>query len=104
MVAELQAMLTHQILHAAYTGQDGYGVPIHAAAVLRPCRLEWKLRTIVTTSGQERLSQSRVFFNGDFAMDVRDQLVMPDGTKPQILRINAVSAEDGSLDHYEVYL
>ena len=104
MPPALAAMLTQQMVHAAYQTQDGYGIPSYGPPVLRPCRLEARLRTIVTTTGQERLSQHRIFFNGTFGLDVRDKLILPDATSPQILRIYAVPRLDGALDHYEVYV
>lgn len=99
---EFVAMLSETVYHAAYSGQDGYGQPTYAPAIARACRIEWKLRRIVTATGQERMSRARVFLDGTFTMDLRDQLTLPDGTMPTLQLVYAPSDVDGTRHHWEV--
>lgn len=104
MDAVFQALLTETLTIAAYTGvQDGYGQPTFGSPVSVPARLEYKTRRIVTATGDERLSRCRAFLEGTLTLDLRDKLILPDGTSPPMQLIYAPRDEGGAIDHYEVY-
>jgi hypothetical protein len=100
----LQRLLTDTIEHHAYLGQDSYGAPLYAPLVRRLCRLEAMVRRVVDAQGQERVSRSRCFFDGDVTLTLRDKLLLPDGTSPPILQLASVKDVDGSVDHWELVL
>src|SRR5262245_31925928 len=102
----LVAMLTQTVTHVPYTGQDRYGKPTYGAAVQRATRIQYVVQRITTADGQERVSTTTLFFNGDFTLNVRDKLTLPDTTSPAIQQV--YSAEDplqpGVIDHWRVLL
>jgi hypothetical protein len=98
---ELAAMLTETVTHEAYQGQDGYGSPLYGAAALRPCRVEYRVSRIVTAQGEERTSNTRIFFDTDFELKLRDRIVLADGTAPQMLMIYRPPDEFGNIYYQE---
>lgn len=94
-------MLTETVQHQSYTGQNGYGAPTYGPAVPRPCRVEFKVAPLVTAQGAERTSNTRIFFDADFTLQLRDRIVMEDGTAPQIQAIYRPKDEWGNLHHQE---
>lgn len=101
MEPALAAMLTETVSHEAYTGQSGYGAPTYAPAVLRPCRVEFKVGPMVTATGEERTSSTRIFFDSDFTLNLRDKIVLEDGTAPQMQAIYRPRDEWGMVHHQE---
>lgn len=101
MEPELAAMLTETVSHASYTGQDGYGAPVYGPAGVRACRVEFKVAPMVTAQGEERTSQTRIFFDTDFELKLRDRLVLEDGTAPQIQAVYRPRDEFGVVHHQE---
>jgi hypothetical protein len=101
MEPELAAMLTETVSHEAYIGQNGYGTPQYEAAVTRPCRVEFKVGPMVTATGEERTSSTRIFFDSDFTLNLRDRIVLEDNTAPQIQSIYRPRDEFGNVHHQE---
>jgi hypothetical protein len=99
---ELAAMLTETVSHEAFAGQDGYGSPQYEAAVLRSCRVEFKVGPVVTATGEERTSSTRIFFDSDFTLNLRDRIVLEDGTAPQIQAVYKPRDEFGTIHHQEI--
>lgn len=102
MEPALAAMLTETVSHQAYTGQDGYGSPVYSPATLRPCRVEFKVGPMVTATGEERTSSTRIFFDSDFTLNLRDRIMLEDGTAPQIQTIYRPCNEFGEVHHQEI--
>jgi hypothetical protein len=99
---ELAAMLTETVQHSAYTGQDGYGSPVYSAPVDRPCRVEFRVGPMVTATGEERTSSTRIFFDSDFTLNLRDKIQLEDGTSPQIQALYKPRDESGNVHHQEI--
>lgn len=97
----LQAMLVTPIQHASYVGMDAYGKPAYADLHTHQARLEFRNRRVVDQTGVERLSRARVFFDGTAMLDVKDKVVLPDGTSPLVLALYEVFEVDGSRSHWE---
>jgi hypothetical protein len=106
MDAALAAMLTETVGHAAYTGQDSYGKPMHAGVVNRPARIQYQVTTLTNAAGQERTSTTTVYFDGNFTLTVRDLLILPDGTRPAIQQVYSPRDPfNGTIiDHHKVML
>jgi hypothetical protein len=98
---ELAAMLTETVTHEAYQGQDGYGSPVYSAPAPRPCRVEYRVSRIVTALGEERTSNTRIFFDTDFTLNLRDRIVLEDTTAPQILAVYRPRDEEGNVYYQE---
>jgi hypothetical protein len=103
MEPELAAMLTETVSHEAFLSQDGYGASQYAPAILRPCRVEFKVGPVVTATGEERTSSTRIFFDSDFTLNLRDRIVLSDGTAPQIQALYRPSDEFGNVHHQECF-
>jgi hypothetical protein len=101
MHAALQAMLVHEVQHASYVSQDAYGKPTYAALHTHPARLESRQRKVIDAQGVERISRARVFLASSALMDLKDQVILPDGTSPPILVLREVFAVDGTRSHWE---
>lgn len=98
----LQAMLVTPIGHASYLSQDAYGKPLYADLHTHQARVEFRDRRVVDQTGVERLSRARVFFDGTVILDVKDKVVLTDGTAPPILALYEVFEVDGSRSHWEL--
>lgn len=102
----LKAMLTETIGHAAYTGMDQYGKPTYGPVIQRPARIQYKVTVIANAQGQQRTSTTTAYTDGDFVVNVRDQIFLPDSTAPAIQEI--YSPRDpwvvGIIDHHEIML
>jgi hypothetical protein len=103
MEPALAAMLTETVSHEAYTGQSGYGAPLYSPATLRPCRVEFKVGPMVTATGEERTSSTRIFFDSDFTLNLRDRIILEDGTAPQIQMVYRPKEEYGNVHHQEAW-
>jgi hypothetical protein len=100
----LAALLTQTVLHAPYTGQDGYGASTYGPAVTREASIQYDLRQVPTPQGEQARSMTLVFLNGDQPVGARDKLTLPDGTSPAIQQLVAVMDVNKSLSHYEIRL
>lgn len=100
----LAALLTQTVLHAPYTGQDGYGASTYGPAVSREASMQYEVRQVLTPQGEQAVSMTVLFLNGDAPVGSRDKFTLPDGTSPAIQQLMAVNDVNGSLSHYEVRL
>lgn len=102
----LLEMLTESVTHQPYVGQDQYGKPHHGAPVERPARVAYRVTTLTNAQGQERTSTSVVYMEGNFAMTLRDRLILPDGTAPAIQAVYSPSdpLHPGIPHHHEISL
>ena len=99
----LAMMLTQQLPHEVYIGQDITGAPTYAAPALIPARVEYVVQRFVDLAGQERISRARVYCDGDVALGTRDRVTLPDGTAPAIRQLAAIEDETGARHHWEVW-
>ena len=49
------------------------------------------------------MSRAKVFLTGEVALDLRDKLVLPDGTAPALQLVYLVKDDQGNLHHYECF-
>jgi hypothetical protein len=84
------ASLQVQVAHAAWTGQNAYGEPAYAAAVLRPAIVDWTQRLVRTSDGREVLSVLTLVFLEPVTLDIRDKLTLPDGRTAPLLAFKGV--------------
>jgi hypothetical protein len=98
--------MVDEVTRKAYTGQDDYGQPTFGNAVTVQCRVVYKpeiikLRGRGEASGTTRevLASARVYCPVT-GWGLRDQITLPDGSKPPILKVPTYSDEDGP--HHEV--
>lgn len=84
------------------TGQDGYGVPTFAADATITCRWEWKRRMVRSLTGDEIVSEARVFTRD--AVNAGDVLVDPAGREWTVIGASPQYALNGSELFREVAL
>lgn len=82
------------VTHRAYLGQDEFGAPQYAAAVVRPALVEDYERVYRVADGKESMSQHKVTFLANVPVTTQDSLTLPDGTTAPILDINGL--QDGT--------
>ena len=100
----LKAMLTDTVSHAAYVGQNAYGQPQYTTPVTRPARIAFKVTTVTNAQGQERTSNTIIYFDGDVVVTLRIKS-RPDTTAPAIQAVYAPTDPlTGLVDHLEVLL
>lgn len=84
------------------TGQDQYGKPAFAPDATVACRWEWKRRMVRSISGDEVVSEARVFTRA--AVGAGDVLVDPAGRAWTVIAAGPQYALDGSELFREVAL
>lgn len=98
----LSVMLTDVLTRYPYTGQDAYGKPIYGPPQTHPGRLEFHIRRHEEPIATERSSNARLFLDGTVPLDLRDKLVLTDGTTPPILSAYRLRDVDGTLAHWQI--
>lgn len=83
-------------------GQDEYGKPTFAPDTSIACRWEWKRRLVRTLSGDEVVSEARVFLRD--AVGAGDVLVDPAGRAWTVISASPQYALDGAELYREVAL
>jgi hypothetical protein len=81
-----------------FTSYDKFGTPSYGTGVATLCYIEMHPKLIQNTTGQEVVSQARVYVIGNSAYTVRDKLVLPDSKYPPVLRIDQFYNEVGTLE------
>lgn len=99
MESALRAMLTDVVQHRKYLGQDGYGAPVYGPPTARACRVEFKVQPVRTAQGTEATSQTQIFFDVDFTLRLRDEIVLEDDTAPQLQAVHQYKDEFGNRHH-----
>jgi hypothetical protein len=87
---KVTASLQATVSHAAFSSADSYGNPTYASAKNRKALVEFKPKMVKTTSGEEKVSKATVTFIQPVAVDLRDQITLPDGTTSPILAISGL--------------
>lgn len=88
-----------------FTGYDNYGASAFGTAASYNARIVYEPKRILAQNGQEAVSSVQVWISGSVppAMNVKDQITLPDGTKPVIMRLDQVYDESGTEHHTKVY-
>ena len=106
MHPSMAALLTESVTHQSYAGQDQYGKPTYGAPVTRPARVAYRVTILANEQGEERASTTTVYCDGNFAITLRDKLILPDGSAPAIQAIYSPTdpLKGGVVDHHEISL
>jgi len=100
MNAPMRAWLTDVITQEPYAGQDAYGKPTYGAPFTRPGRLEYANRLIMSQAGTQRVSTTRLYLNGDIAVDLRDRITLANGLTTPIQVLASPRTVQGAIDHF----
>lgn len=77
---------------------DKFGTPSYGTAVQTMVYIEMHPKMIQNSTGQEVVSQARLYVIGNLTYDVRDKLVLPDNKAPPVLRLDHYWNEVGVLE------
>lgn len=100
------------VLHSAWIGQSGTGVPRYATAVSRPCLFERAQRQIMTRDGREVMSRHKLSFihaieaNGapgrEEPIDPRDKIEVPGVASGPIIDVEGLVDPGTGLPFYAI--
>lgn len=99
---DLQADVTHE----AFVSQTGKGDRTYGPKVVRPAIVTLRNRTVVTASGELRVSNAQiVFLDRTVIVTDNDRITMPDGKTQKILeRKGFIDKETGRPVLTEIFL
>jgi hypothetical protein len=81
-----------------FTSYDKFGTPSYGTGVATKCYIEMHPKLIQNSTGQEVVSQARVYVIGNLSYTVRDKVVLPDSKFPPVLRIDHFWNEAGIVE------
>lgn len=106
LTATLQANVTYE----AWTGRDGFGEPIYAAATLVPALVERTSKMVIDSAGRQIRAEHVISFlrpiaaNGaagrDEPIDARDRITLPDGSTGIIAAVDTLVDPDTGAGYY----
>lgn len=99
---EFEDLMPSTVQVAKRSSQSLYGVPTFGTDVAVLCRVEHSPRMVRTVDNREVVSSVRVYTAGPIDVDLTDRLTLPDGSQPQIIRVDNANDETGP-HHTVVY-
>jgi hypothetical protein len=89
--------LNHVITHRPLVGRDGYGVPQYGGPTTLRCQVNFKDKLVYRRDGSQAFSDTRVYVDTTAGEVIRieDQVTLPDGTTPPLLRVDRTPDEFG---------
>lgn len=98
-------LLQHTADIAAYTGTDGFGNPVYAAAVTVACFQDDKRRLVRQNTGDEVISETTLYAQLGLTCPVNSQATLSDGRVARVLQV--LTRDGGTLpvpSHLEIIL
>lgn len=81
-----------------FSAYDKFGTPSYGTGVVTACYIERHPKLIQNSTGQEVVSQARVYVVGNASYTVRDKVLLPDSQTPPVLRVDHFYNEVGTLE------
>lgn len=99
---EFEELMPHTIIVRRSTGRNDYGEVTWGTASTYQGRWVKQPREILSATGEQTVSDGHVYISGEVPPNIStlDQITLPDGTTPNILRVDTYPDEDG--EHHEV--
>lgn len=94
MNPSLRKHLKDTILVASKTSADDYGKPVYGSDVEYKGRVVKKLRMILSSTGDQRMSETQVILDAT-SVQPDDRITLPDGRKPRIIAIETYAEFGG---------
>lgn len=79
------------------TGLDEYSRPTYGSATTVRCRVVNRPRMTRDVNGQEVVSSTTVYCDGNPGIGPEDRITLPSGDQPLILRVNSYPDETGQV-------
>lgn len=83
------------VQHAAFSGVDSYGNYLYGSDVARKAIVEHGFRTLGPAEFGGQAYSTSVTFLETLSVNARDRITLPDGSKPQILRVGGIYTAGG---------
>ena len=84
---EFLDMLTETVAIKPWSSQDEYSEPTYGTSVNYKARVSGKRTLVRNAEGQEVVSTHAVYLGQYLAASTKDEITLPDGTKPPILSV-----------------
>lgn len=97
MEPELAALLNQTVTVAARTARDVYGEATWAAASTYPARVSPRVPLVQDVENDSTPISGMIHMDGDVPITTENQITMPDGSTPTIIRVDKFTDEDGSV-------
>lgn len=101
-ISDFHDLMPDTVQIAPFLASDAYGAPGFGAAVARRARVALRPVRLRRPDGSDTVARGQVWLGDPAPVDVRDRLVLPDGSMPEILAIEQASGEAG-LHHLKLY-
>lgn len=88
----------------AFVSRDRYNKKVYGASTNYPCRHFDKREIVRAKDGQEKVSNSQVWLNGDAAVGEEDEFTDATGKVRDIVTIERPPDEGGSFYYVKVFL
>jgi hypothetical protein len=89
--------MTQVVTWEPRTGLDEYSRPTYGAATAVRCRVVGRTKLVLDTNGQEVVSTTVVYCDGNPGISPEDRVTLPDGSQPVILRVESYPDETGQV-------
>jgi hypothetical protein len=102
----LLSWLNSTIVWRKFLSQTGAGEPSYAQVSSFKAYIATSDRIVRSVEGEEVVSKTQLFVNGSDATQItlKDELTLPNGSKPPIIGIDLLYDEKGIVDYGIVYL
>ena len=84
---EFLDMLTETVAIKPWSSQDEYTEPTYGTSVNYKARVSGKRTLVRNAEGQEVVSTHAVYLGQYLAASTKDEITLPDGTKPPVLSV-----------------
>lgn len=101
---ELRATFQQTVSLLVQAGKDKYGAPTFEAPIEVAARVERKNRLVRSMEGSEVVSSATVYFADAISVKHHDRVLLPDGSRGDIISIEEVPDERGDLYYTALYL
>jgi len=90
-------LMTQEVTWEPRTGLDEYSRPTYGAATAVRCRVVGRPRMTRDVDGQEVVSTTTIYCDGNPGISPVDRVTLPDGSQPVILRVESYPDENGQV-------
>lgn len=80
---EFSDLMLQSVSIRAHMGRDLHGNPQYADPVVYRARVEGRVRRIMSTQGEERVSTTTIVLLNSTGIDPRSEVTLPEGFTPQ---------------------
>lgn len=95
--------LACDVTHKTILSKDGYGKIKWSTGTVLKAFASKEQKRIVVSDGREVVSGFQLIIPENFSISVADQIIMPDGSTPPILKVSAALDDFGQPYASEVY-